>query len=472
MLQIVRYLPAWLLKLLPARVARRCVIDCSSTTTLPSESVRQLLVDVSVIYQSDARTGIQRVVRSLLLQLLDAQPIGFQVRPVFATRQNGYCYADPNFLDPSALPSKDAAKAVQVFHNDLFLGLDLAAHLLPHHQAQVLSWKRSGVKVHVVVYDLLPLQYPKWFNPKTTRNFKRWIRWLAVYADGMVCISETVKTEVASWLSAEFGLADDSVPARTIMLGADISASAPSLGRPPSADIMLARMRSTPSALMVGTVEPRKGYDQALAAFELIWQRTNYTSPLLVVVGKPGWKTEDIQERIRSHHRFGETLFWLEDASDELLEHLYEATRCVLVASRAEGFGLPVVEAALYGKPVLARDIAVFRELSLPNISFFRGNTSECLAKELEELLTQPSNAVKPMNRSAFHSWNAAGKQLFSILDIFLTSGAPLDATMTEFPTDYLHPVNKSDEHLNIHALLENVTAMPDSQLLSQKFIY
>jgi glycosyltransferase involved in cell wall biosynthesis len=217
------------------------------------------------------------------------------------------------------------------------------------------------------------------------------------------------------------------------------------LGRPPSADTMLARMRSTPSALMVGTVEPRKGYDQALAAFEIIWQHTNYKSPLLVVVGRPGWKTEDIQDRIRSHHRFGETLFWLEDASDELLEHLYEATRCVLIASRAEGFGLPVVEAAFYGKPVLARDIAVFRELSLPNISFFHGNTSECLAKALEELLAQPNNAVKPLNRSKFHSWNAAGKQLLSILDICITSGTPMDATMTDLPSDYLHPANISN---------------------------
>jgi glycosyltransferase involved in cell wall biosynthesis len=467
MLQIVRYLPAWLLKLLPARLARRCVIDCSSTTTFPPESVRQLLVDVSVIHQSDARTGIQRVVRSLLLQMLDAQPIGFQVRPVFATKQHGYRYADPNFLEPSATVKKDSSKPVNVQRGDLFLGLDLSAHLLPCNEAQVLGWKRSGVKIHVVVYDLLPLQYPQWFNPKTTRNFKRWVRWLAVYADSLVCISETVKAEVALWLSAEFGLASDVVPACTIMLGANISASAPSVGRPLGADIMFERMRTAPSALMVGTVEPRKGYDQALAAFELIWQRTDYSSAVLVVVGRPGWKTEHIQEKIRSHHRIGETLFWLEDASDELLERLYEATQCVLVASHAEGFGLPVAEAALFGKPVLARDIAVFREFNLPNMSFFRGNTSECLATSIEKLFAQPANAATPLNNVKFHSWEAAGKQLFSVLDICLTIGAPLEAGNTKFSVVHLHPLENCNEHQNVAVLLEDISAMPESHLVS-----
>jgi glycosyltransferase involved in cell wall biosynthesis len=426
MLQFVRYLPAWLLKLLPARLARRCVIDCSSTTTFPPESVRQLLVDVSVIHQSDARTGIQRVVRSLLLQLLAAQPIGFQVRPVFATRQNGYCYADPNFLDASAPPSKDAAKAVQVFRNDLFLGLDLAAHLLPHHQAQVLSWKRSGVKVHVVVYDLLPLHHPQWFNPKTTRNFKRWIRWLAVYADSMVCISETVKTEVTVWLSVEFGLPTGAIPASTIMLGANISASAPSVGQPLGADLMLARMRCTPAALMVGTVEPRKGYDQVLSAFEEIWQRTKNQVPLYVVVGRPGWKTESIQAKLRNHPRFGKNLFWIEDASDELLQRLYEASHCVLVPSHAEGFGLPVVEAALYGKPVLARNIGVFRELNLPNVTYFSDDTPLGLAAAIEQLLQQSNVEGPDPTNISFHSWQDARAQLYIALGLRYLDTTPV----------------------------------------------
>jgi hypothetical protein len=86
MMSFATYLPAGLIKHIPVRIARR--IAAASTTLAPlNTSPKQLLVDVSVIYQSDARTGIQRVVRSLLLQLLATPPAGYSVCPVFATRQ-------------------------------------------------------------------------------------------------------------------------------------------------------------------------------------------------------------------------------------------------------------------------------------------------------------------------------------------------------------------------------------------------
>src|SRR6185295_5096695 len=55
---------------------------------------RQLLADVSVISKSDAGTGIQRVVRELLRQLITYPPRGYIVRPVYATQWRGFRYAD------------------------------------------------------------------------------------------------------------------------------------------------------------------------------------------------------------------------------------------------------------------------------------------------------------------------------------------------------------------------------------------
>jgi glycosyltransferase involved in cell wall biosynthesis len=431
MMQIARHLPAWLLKRLPVRLARQCVqprvAGSAPAFAEPSsaEPTLQLLVDVSVIHQSDARTGIQRVVRSLLLQLLQAPPAGYRVCPIFATRQHGYCYAAPNFLEQPA-QAPDAAgepvqAEVQVQSGDLFLGLDLAAHLLPRHQAQMLQWKRSGVKVHVVVYDLLPLQHPEWFNPKTTRNFKRWIKWLAVYADSAVCISQTIKMELRTWLSASFGLSPTALPASTIVLGADIDASAPSDGLPANAKFLLARLRNTPAVLMVGTLEPRKGYDQALAAFEQLWQQQG-TTPLLVIVGRPGWKTEAVQEKLRVHAQAGKRLFWLEDVSDEYLAHLYAACSGVLVASRAEGFGLPLIEAALHGKPVLARDITVFRELKIAGLTYFNSNTPQGLASAITNWLHLgflPASLSAAGHASPrFPTWQLSATQLLHTLGL------------------------------------------------------
>lgn len=417
---LARQMPAWALTLMPVRLARQYASEPAPTAASSSKSARQLLVDVSVIHQSDARTGIQRVVRALLLQLLRSPLAEYRVCPIFATRQHGYRYAAPNFLDlppqvPSVAVSLEQAD-VQVASGDLFLGLDLAAHLLPRHKAQVLHWKRNGVRVHVVVYDLLPLQHPEWFKPKTTRNFKRWIKCLAVYADSAICISETVKFQLNTWLNTHFDLPPTALPASTIVLGADIDASAPSGGLPADAQFVLERLRSTPVVLMVGTLEPRKGYDQALAAFEQLWQQG--TMPLLVIVGRPGWKTEALQEKLRRHPQAGQRLFWLEDVSDEYLAKLYAACGGVLIASRAEGFGLPLVEAVQHGKPVLVRDIAVFRELKVEGLTYFNSDTPQGLASAITNWIQPVSLSAPGHTTPRFPTWQLSATQLLHILGL------------------------------------------------------
>jgi glycosyltransferase involved in cell wall biosynthesis len=433
-----RFVPAWVIKCLPVRVARPLLANVAASSASVSASIpasqspaqssfsssnrttRQLLVDVSVIYQSDARTGIQRVVRSLLLQLLAMPPAGYRVCPVFATRRQAYSHAAPGFMTNPAHPKphpQQKAEPIRAQTGDLFLGLDLAAHLLPRHQPQLLGWKKKGVALHVMVYDLLPLQNPEWFNARTTRNFSRWIKWVAVYADSAICISEFVKVELAAWLSARFGLPAGTLPTSTIVLGADLEASAPSDGMPADADFLLARLRATPAVLMVGTLEPRKGYDQALAAFEHLWQQPG-KSQLLVIVGRPGWKTDGLQHALRTHPQAGKRLFWLEDASDEYLARLYAACTGVLVASRAEGFGLPLIEAARYGKPVLARDIAVFRETTVTGVEYFSSETPQALATSIEDWLKDGPALSQPTLNKRQPTWQLAAAQLSRALGL------------------------------------------------------
>lgn len=411
--------PAWLLTYLPVRFARKRATNHTATPVLTDGNQRQLLIDVSVIHQRDARTGIQRVVRSLLLQLRNEPPVSYLICPVYATRWHGYCHAEADFLERSAPQAPLTKNRIPVVtqDGDIFLGLDLAAHLVPRHQAQILQWKNVGVKVHMVVYDLLPLQRPEWFNAKTTRNFKRWIRWIAIYADSAICISETVKLGLQTWLAVKFDLPHSSLITNTIILGADIAASAPSQGLPPGAELLLAKMRSTRNVLMVGTIEPRKGYTQVIAAFEQMWIKTDSTT-LLVIVGRPGWKSKDLQERLRRHPQAGKRLFWLEDASDEYLSRLYAVCSGVLVASYGEGFGLPLIEAALQKKPILARNLAVFRELNTINTTYFDDEIDNDLSSIITHWL---ENNIFPAITNANYcepTWQRSAYQLVQLLKL------------------------------------------------------
>jgi len=50
--------------------------------------------------------------------------------------------------------------------------------------------------------------------------------------------------------------------------------------------------------------------------------------------------------------------------SDAALLDLYASADLFLMASEGEGFGLPIVEAARHGLPLLLRDLPVFREIA------------------------------------------------------------------------------------------------------------
>ena len=142
-------------------------------------------------------------------------------------------------------------------------------------------------------------------------------------------------------------------------------------------------MHARPSMLMVGTLEPRKGHAQAVTAFERLW--ADGVEANLVIVGKQGWMVGELALRMREHPERDHRLFWFTDASDEWLETLYRAADLLLAASLGEGYGLPLVEAARRGVPLLVRDLPVFREVAGAHATYFSGLAPEDLATALLE---------------------------------------------------------------------------------------
>jgi len=72
---------------------------------------------------------------------------------------------------------------------------------------------------------------------------------------------------------------------------------------------------------MDNTLESRKGHGHGLNAFEQLRQRGRDIN--LIIVGKPGWKTEALQQRLCTYPQIKANLYWMDNASDELLELLY-----------------------------------------------------------------------------------------------------------------------------------------------------
>jgi glycosyltransferase involved in cell wall biosynthesis len=167
---------------------------------------------------------------------------------------------------------------------------------------------------------------------------------------------------------------------------------------PSEAASVLKILKSRPSFLTVGTLEPRKGHRQTLAAFELLWAQKIDVN--LVFVGKKGWMVDDLAALINNHAELGKRLFWLDGISDEYLGHIYAASTCLLSASEGEGFGLPLIEAAKQHIPVLVRDLPVFREVAGSHAFYFEGLAPQDLADGVLQWLALHQNAKAPDSKA------------------------------------------------------------------------
>lgn len=402
-------------------------LAASISQNLPRKhSARQILVDVSALVQTDLKTGVERVTRSILLNLLLDPPAGYRIEPVFATSGNhGYRYARRfalTLLDCPSVGLEDDPIEFQT--GDIFLGLNLNHHAVTAQTCYLELLRNAGVRIFFVVYDLLPILIPEVFPPGTDDLHENWLKSISRVSDGVVCISRSVANEVAEWLKTSEQRRLRPLMVDWIHIGADIENSVPTQGLPDDSSLVLKLLSARPSFLMVGTIEPRKGYLQTIAAFEQLWD--SGVDANLVIVGKEGWKDfpeelcrtiPEIVSRLRHHPELGRRLFWLEGISDEYLELIYATCTCLIAASEGEGFGLPLIEAAQHKLPIIARDIPVFREVAGNHAFYFNGKEPTDLAGAVVRWLELYRSGKNPASDGMpWLSWRQSTERLLSII--------------------------------------------------------
>ena len=382
-------------------------------------SFKILFVDVSFLVLEDLKTGIQRVTRSILLQLLNNVPKGYVIQAVYGDRHTGY---KPAVMRQDAggslsLSRSQEHQGIEVCPGDVFLGLDFACVTTLKEQNYLSKLRAAGVKVYFVVYDLLPVQFPRYF-PSSTKDFhERWLRTLVKF-DGAICISKAVADDYQAWITANRITVSDTFKATFFHLGADLNNSAPSKGLPADAEQALHAFSQRPTFLMVGTLEPRKGYRQILEAFTLLWQQNQNIN--LLIVGKVGWNINDVAAILAKHPELNKKLFWLKGISDEYLEKIYAASTCLIAASEGEGFGLPLIESAQYGIPLLLRDIPVFKEVAGDSAFYFGGGgqqtpsqAAQSTAESIKTWLALYQNKQHPLSSGLrYNTWQQSVEQL------------------------------------------------------------
>ena len=157
----------------------------------------------------------------------------------------------------------------------------------------------------------------------------------------------------------------------------------------------------------------RKGHRLALEAFERLWRED--IDAELVIVGKVGWGVEHLITRLREHPEAGRRLHWHERVSDdELLAHYADAD-ALIAASYTEGFGLPLVEARHFGKPIIASDIPVFREVTegAQSVRFFEVGSAASLGAAIRAFLVSRAEGHSPVvEERPWINWADSAREL------------------------------------------------------------
>lgn len=336
----------------------------------------KLLVDVTSTCRHDAGTGIQRVVKQTAAALIASRAADEPSVDLSCWDLSPGLWRARLVGDPMKLEKCPSRTRLAPHPGDILLMLDSSWDFWRQHKRVFRQARLTGCEVYSTLYDTVPLKAPAFCRDLVSPIFSDWFRVALAYSSGFVCISRTVADELLRLLEAIKH--PRPVKVGYWHLGGDFASKRTALPR-------WAEACPKPVFLMVGTIEPRKGYRVALDAFSALWREGFGGS--LCIVGKSGWGTEQLIAHMRSHPEFGRKLCWAEGVSDGELQALYASCTALIAASYLEGFGLPLAEASYHNKPIIASDIPVFREVvaGAERASFFRVGCAESLAMAVKE---------------------------------------------------------------------------------------
>jgi glycosyltransferase involved in cell wall biosynthesis len=377
---------------------------------------KQFLVDVTDLILTGGRSdGIPRTARNLVIEWLKNPPGGFGVEPV-CDDGTGYKYVEKENLISKLTDRFPVAQAgdVEFVRGDVFVCLDFAFLAIQKRRCAFKRLRASGVNLYWIVYDLLPMRYPDFFNIGDDVIYEKRFDVIMRVASGIIAISRFVADDCVSYFH-EKHFDGNALKIGYAHLGADAV-----LGENTSEKIKAGRLermasQKTATFLMVGTMTIRKGYAQVLDAFKLLWGEN--LDVKLIIVGSSSFKAAPILDRLRGNPELGRRLLWLENTGDSELLELYATSDALIYASYAEGFGLPLIEAAQRGLPIISRDTPLFREVAGEYAYYFNAKRPDDLASAIKEWLLLNERGEAPQsNDMPFLTWHESAEQWKEVL--------------------------------------------------------
>ncbi len=297
-------------------------------------------------------------------------------------------------------------RGVSIPENAIYL--NIAQHAFEHHW--FFNWldRRKDVLPVFFIHDLLPLDYPEFFPEQYEFRFKRRVETMLRHSRAIL----TTTTHVAERIRAEFAAhGARNVPILVEPPASPLDDSHTAHGGP--------ELEHTDYFVAISTIEPRKNHILLLN----IWRELAASMPKvpkLVIIGLRGWGNNQTISMIERSKSSRAHVYTTSELSSGGLKLLIAHSNAVLMPSFAEGYGLSVVEALSLGKPVIASDIPVFREVAQNCATFLSPIDGAAWLDAVTQFSDRSSiryiDAVKRASNFVKPTWDS----YFSNVDAFL----------------------------------------------------
>ena len=268
---------------------------------------------------------------------------------------------------------------------------------IPHYNAPLLHRGPLVISIHDIIHIT---------DPAYRQSYKAWayarpiLQLVTQKAQHIITVSEYSKAEIVERLG---------VPASkvtTIYNG--VSDEFRCKDRNAAVKTVSEALRlHNPYILYVGSLKPYKNVTTLLQAFARLHKCRDIPHKLLIVGDDARWKKSLLEERSRLGIDAATVL--VSHVPEVLLPSVYAAADLLVMPSRIEGFGLPVLEAMASGTPVISSRAASLPEVAGEAALYFDPGSPEELADTLERLLNsrelQETLRVKGLERVKKFTW-------------------------------------------------------------------
>ena len=335
----------------------------------------KVYMDLTEFMRIEAITGIQRVVREIVLRFLKYSDVSI-VLLCYSDKYDCYrvidndkfyeYFGNDNKGDRSLIYSNLCLQISELESGAVFYDLDVAwtATLKRSYLLPIL--KRQGVRIVALIHDIMEITHYQYFTAHFTYTFMEYIGAHLQYADTII-VDTNASRVILKQFAQKVGI--EHVDVAVAYMGADFQKKADKEEPVQNSVQKIAEKRKY--ILMVGTIEPRKNHQLVLDAYDRGLGKLGYN---IIFAGIIGWNSETFLKNLRNHPMYGKRLFHISNATNTDLDYLYKHAKLVAFPTHMEGFGLPLVEALERGVPVIATDIDVLKETGGEYCYYFKDN--------------------------------------------------------------------------------------------------